>query len=139
MKDQELVIHTDGGSRGNPGPAACGFVVEEGDRVLHMGSLYLGRATNNHAEYSGVMIALKWLEEQKELLKRKIVFYLDSELIVRQINGIYKVKEANLQKLYKEIIHSIKELDIDVYFKNVPRERNKIADSLVNEALDKNA
>lgn len=138
MKGQELVIHTDGGSRGNPGPAACGFVVEEGERVLHMDSLYLGRATNNHAEYSGVIIAIKWLKEQKELLKRKIIFYLDSELIVRQINGIYKVKDMNLQKLNKEILNSIKELDIDVSFKNVPRERNKIADSLVNESLDKN-
>lgn len=138
MNDQEIVIHTDGGSRGNPGPAACGFVVEDGEKVLHKGSTYLGRATNNHAEYSGVIVALKWLEEQKDLLKRKLVFYLDSELIVRQLNGVYKVKDQNLQKLNKEIISSIKELNIDVSFKNVPRERNKIADSLVNESLDNN-
>ena len=139
MFDGELSIHTDGGSRGNPGPASCAFVVEEGDRVIHKGSEYLGKATNNHAEYSGVIIALNWLKGRKELLSRKIVFYLDSELIVRQINGVYKVKDSNLQKLNQEILKMISDFGLNVTFKNVPRELNKIADGLVNESLDRHA
>lgn len=139
MLDNTISIHTDGGSRGNPGPAACGFVVEEGESVLHKGSKYLGRATNNHAEYFGVIAALTWLKDERSLLKRNIVFYLDSELIVRQINGIYKVKDVNLQKLNKEVKNIIEETGVSVIFKNVPREHNKIADALVNECLDKNS
>jgi len=138
MFEGEIVIHTDGGSRGNPGPAACAFVVEDASGMLHKANKFLGRATNNHAEYSGVLIALNWLEKEKELQSRKIIFYLDSELIVRQINGAYKVKDANLQTLHKEIIKLIANLGLEVSFKNVPRERNKIADGLVNESLDKN-
>lgn len=138
MDKQEIVIHTDGGSRGNPGPAASAFVVETVDKILHKGSKYLGRKTNNYAEYMGVIIALDWLLEQKELLKGKIVFLLDSELIVRQINGVYKVKDANLQTLRKEVATRIEKLGLEVCFKNIPRERNKTADSLVNESLDGN-
>src|SRR5258706_989746 len=138
MQEDEVVIHTDGGSRGNPGPASSDFVVEDGLKVLHTGSKFLGRTTNNHAEYSGVVIALDWLKNQEKLISRKIIFYLDSELIVRQLNGVYKVKDENLQTLHQEIKKIIKETYLDVSFKNVPRERNKVADSLVNKSLDEN-
>jgi ribonuclease HI len=138
MKD-ELSIHTDGGSRGNPGPSACGFVVEEGDKLIYQANKFLGVATNNHAEYSGVLLALNWLAKQEKLVKTKtIVFYLDSELIVRQLVGVYKVKDENLKKLHVEAHSLIRALGVKVHFKNVPREKNKIADRLVNDSLDGN-
>lgn len=136
----ELTIHTDGGSRGNPGPSACAFVVEEGVEILHTGSKFLGKATNNHAEYSGVVLALDWLNTQKQITNHysQITFFLDSELIVRQINGRYKVKDENLKKLHTEVNNKTREMAKEISFKNVPREQNKIADRLVNEILDKN-
>ncbi len=135
----ELTIHTDGGSRGNPGPSACAFVVEEGVKILHTGSKFLGKATNNYAEYSGVILALDWLSNQKQINRySQITFFLDSELIARQINGLYKVKDENLKKLHTEVNNKIAEIEIEISFKNVPREQNKIADRLVNEVLDKN-
>lgn len=138
MKD-ELTIHTDGGSRGNPGPSACAFVVEENGRVLYKGSKFLGKATNNYAEYSGVILALDWLVSLPITYHpSSITFFLDSELIVRQINGKYKVKDENLKKLHTEVNNKIGKMAIEISFKNVPREQNKIADRLVNESLDKN-
>lgn len=137
MKD-ELTIHTDGGSRGNPGPSACAFVVEEGGKVLYKGSKFLGKATNNYAEYSGVILALDWLVSLPITHPSSITFFLDSELIVRQINGKYKVKDENLKKLHTEVNNKIGKMAIEISFKNVPREQNKIADRLVNESLDKN-
>lgn len=136
----EPTIHTDGGSRGNPGPSACAFVVEEGVKILYTGSKFLGKATNNYAEYSGVILALDWLSNQKQINRySQITFFLDSELIARQINGLYKVKDENLKKLHSEVNIKIAEIEIEISFKNVPREQNKIADRLVNEVLDKNS
>lgn len=136
MKNESIIIHTDGGSRGNPGPAACAFVAEVGGRILFSSSEFLGKATNNFAEYSGVLLALKWLESA-ENKNNNIIFYLDSELVVKQINGLYKVKDENLRKLFFEVLEYIKKLNLQIVFKNVPREKNKTADSLVNKELDK--
>ena len=135
----EIIIHTDGGSRGNPGPAASAFVVEKNSEVVFKGAKYLGKVTNNFAEYTGVVIALQWLLENLDLqIGESITFVLDSELVVRQLNGLYKVKDANLQKLFVEVKELINKTGKKTIFKNVPREQNKLADQLVNEELDRN-
>ena len=134
MLDRGLTIHTDGGSRGNPGPAACAFVVEKNDTEIFCKSKFLGTATNNFAEYSGVITALDWLIENNTY--SMVNFYLDSELVVRQINGLYKVKDENLKKLFLEVLTKIKETKVRIIFKHVPREENSRADFLVNQELD---
>lgn len=139
MKDPIIEVHTDGGARGNPGPSACAFVVEDEGNIIHKASKYLGNNTNNFAEYSAFILALGWLNQNKEKLQSKdIYFYSDSELVVRQLTGLYKIKNTNLQILSKEVIRLTKELGLKIYYRNVLREKNKIADQLVNEELDKN-
>lgn len=133
-----MEIFTDGGSRGNPGKAACAFVVMEGGSIIHKGDQFLEIQTNNYAEYKGVLLALSWLEKNLDKVgDGEINFYLDSELVVRQMNGIYKVKDADLKILFREIQNKIKELKIKVVFKHILREKNKIADFLVNNCLDR--
>lgn len=140
MDDQEIIIHTDGGSRGNPGPAACAFVVENNNQVIFRGSRFLKTATNNIAEYSGVILALEWLNKKSDevKLKSEIKFFLDSELVVKQLNGLYKVKDENIKKLFLEVKNLILKLEKNVFFQHIPREKNKDADRLVNEELDRN-
>jgi ribonuclease HI len=137
MQKDQIVIYTDGGSRGNPGPAACAFVVEKNGRAVFKNSKFLGKATNNFAEYSGVILALKWLNENKPK-DTSIVFYLDSELVVKQINAVYRVKDEGLRNLFFEALTLMKKLGGNFIFKHIPREKNKIADLLVNVELDKN-
>lgn len=135
MKTDSIIIQSDGGARGNPGPAASAFVVKVDGKVIYEESFYLGTATNNQAEYRGVIIALSWLSKQKAEFGT-VSFLMDSELIVRQINGIYKVKDAGLQKLYKEVLDLLSSIKSQVLFKHVPRKENKEADLLVNKELD---
>lgn len=132
-----LKIFCDGGSRGNPGPAASAFVVEKEGNVVFKGSKYLGHKTNNVAEYNAVILALRWLNENKTKLSiDKIIFVLDSELVVNQLNGRYKVKNENLRELFFNIKNLIDILKIKINFVSVPRERNKLADFLVNKQLN---
>jgi len=133
-KEERLVIYTDGGSRGNPGKSALGVVV--GNKEY---SEYLGVMTNNQAEYRALVFALK---KAKALLGGKkageaeIEVKMDSELIMRQLNGEYKIKEPDLQPLFVEVWNL--RLDFKkVLFVHIPREQNKNADRLVNEALDR--
>ncbi|MBI3443731.1 ribonuclease HI family protein [Candidatus Woesebacteria bacterium] len=130
----QIIINTDGGARGNPGPAAIGVIAKTPDgTVLFELSEYIGSQTNNVAEYTAVIHALNHLD-QHQLQASKINFILDSELIVRQIQGIYRVKEPNLQKLHTEVK---KLLSGHSYtFTSVSRSQNKRADKLVNQALD---
>lgn len=140
MQNDQIVIHTDGGSRGNPGPAACAFVAEKNGKEIFKSAKFLGKQTNNYAEYQGVILALNWLNDflsDGEFLT--VVFILDSELVVRQLNGIYKVKDENLRNLFFEILSLKKNIRANLVFKNVPREKNKVADFLLNEELDKNS
>ncbi len=138
MQKNVLTIHTDGGSRGNPGPAACAFIAEQGDRILKKQSKYLGKTTNNIAEYEGVILALNWLYKKiKDLETDSVDFFLDSELVVKQLNGIYKIKNVELYTrscLIKKIIGEIGKI---VSFKNIPREENIVADLLLNNELDR--
>lgn len=138
MQNRELIIHTDGGSRGNPGPAACAFVAELDGKVLAESSKYLDITTNNIAEYQGVVLAIDWLKENSNSLDvDKILFFLDSELVVKQITGLYRVKKPELQILNLKIKKNTEEISNKINYKNVPREENKHADRLVNEELDR--
>lgn len=129
-------IWTDGGARGNPGPAAIGVVVKENNRIAYEMARRIGRSTNNQAEYKAVIVALEWLRSQKITSDQaEIEFRIDSELVVHQLNGQYKVKDEKMKKLHaqvRELILSIGSADFNV----VPRSQNKRADQLVNEALD---
>ncbi|KKR41761.1 MAG: ribonuclease HI, ribonuclease HI [Microgenomates group bacterium GW2011_GWC1_41_20] len=137
MQNGVLIIHTDGGSRGNPGPAACAFVAELDGKVLAEKSKYLDITTNNIAEYQGVLLALDWLLENSKSFKiTEVIFFLDSELVVKQLTGFYRVKKPELQTLNLIIKKKIEEISIKVNFQNIPREQNKEADRLVNEELD---
>lgn len=136
----KYLIHTDGGSRGNPGPAAIGVVIKKSDGgTKHEYGEFLGHATNNEAEYKAVIFALKKLKQlvgKKEAGAAKIEVHADSELLVRQLNGQYKVTAEKVQPLFLELWNL--KLDFgEVVFKHVPREENKEADRLVNVALDR--
>lgn len=127
------VLRTDGGSRGNPGPAGAGFVIERDGEVVCSGGWFLGDTTNNVAEYE----ALIWgLENVAALGVRRVDVRADSELVVKQIHGLYRVKNANLKPLFvraKELLRSFDEWSIV----HVRREDNAAADELANAAMDK--
>jgi ribonuclease HI len=129
-----LIAHSDGGARGNPGPAGYGVVIQDeaGKKVAAL-SQYLGHQTNNFAEYQGLIAALEYaIEHGHKALK----VVSDSELLVRQIQGIYKVKNLTLQELHaraKELIAQLEWFSID----HALREHNREADELANEAMDK--
>ena len=129
-------IHTDGGARGNPGQAACAFVVtDEKGRLIHRQGFYLGVTTNNQAEYLGVIKALEWLSAQKH---EETEFFLDSQLIVNQLNGRYRVKDSGLKIKNLEIKDLIKNFKLKIKnFSYVPRTQNSQADLLVNQTLDR--
>lgn len=139
MSDSKFIIHTDGGARGNPGPAAIGVVIEGAGEIKKYGE-YIGEATNNEAEYQAVIFALKKLKQligkEKAKSKAEIELHLDSELLANQLNGEYKIKETGLQKLFLEV-WNLKQDFKSTVFKYIPRENNRGADKLVNQALDK--
>ena len=136
MKNSILTIYSDGGARGNPGPAACAFVVEENGKTIFKKAKFLGRATNNVAEYLGVMEALKWLLENKNTVSCQIVLKLDSQLVVRQLTGVYKIKKEHLKDLFIKIKSMERKLP-QLEYLYIPRSQNKLADSLLNKELDK--
>ncbi len=128
-------IYTDGGSRGNPGPAAYGFVIYDPQgTVLHEQHAYIGETTNNQAEYQAIVAALSALKDLN--ITGPIVCYLDSQLVVRQINGQYKMKNAELRPWLQKIVALRQDLDNPISFVDIPREKNRYADKLVNQALD---
>ena len=129
-----LKINCDGGSRGNPGPAAYGFVIRDGPNIIKEGSGYIGITTNNVAEYTAVIEALGWLKEKKT--KSDINFFLDSQLVVSQLNGIYKVKNSKIRELVIKV-HELEAAFGKIIYYHIPREENSDADKLVNMALDK--
>src|SRR3984957_7615635 len=132
--EKYLIAHSDGGARGNPGPAGYGVVIQdEAGRKIAALSQYLGHQTNNFAEYQGLIAALEYaIEHGYNALK----LISDSELLVRQIKGIYKVKNSTLQELHgraKELIAQLEWFSID----HALREHNREADELANQAMDK--
>lgn len=133
-----MVIHTDGGARGNPGPAAIGIVFEM-DNWASTFNQYIGETTNNLAEYTAVLEALKQipkLEAQHQLMAHRLEFFLDSQLVVRQLNGTYRVKDSRLQKVHREISQHLQQMEIPYCFQYIPRSGNDQADRLVNQALN---
>jgi len=134
MSDKKLIIYTDGGARGNPGPSGIGVVVyNEQKELVREYSDFLGIATNNQAEYKAVILALK---KAQELGGEELHFYLDSELVVKQLRGEYKVKNKDLASLFLEI-HNLAINFRKISYTHVRRELNKEADRLANEAMDK--
>lgn len=134
MFHKKLIIFTDGGSRGNPGPSGIGVVIyNEQKKVVKEFGKYIGEGTNNQAEYQAVIEALM---AAKELGAEEIDFFLDSELVVNQLKGDYKVKNKDLGSLFVKIWNltsGFKKLK----YHHVPREKNREADKLVNQALDR--
>jgi len=131
---KKFIIYTDGGSRGNPGPAGIGAVVyDESKKVLAEVSEFLGVTTNNQAEYKAVIAALK---KAKELGGEELDFYLDSELVVKQLRREYKVKHPELAPLFLEI-YNLSLAFPKINYTHVRREYNKEADKLANLAMDK--
>jgi ribonuclease HI len=133
-----LKINTDGGSRGNPGPAAAGIVIYDDQHQIHQFSQYLGVTTNNQAEYQAVSLALDYLISQPQLvsLYSSVEFILDSELVVRQINGQYRVKHPDLIPIYQNIIIKLSQFSIPFVFIHVKRHLNYDADKILNQELD---
>jgi len=134
IMDEKIIMYTDGGSRGNPGPAGIGVYIET------LGKKYaecIGTKTNNEAEYGALIFGLKKL---KQLLGKKskqsaIECYLDSELVVKQLNHEYKLSDSRIQVFFIEIWNLMLDFKT-VKFVHIRREKNKVADALVNEALD---
>ena len=129
---KKVIIHADGASRGNPGPAAIGATIkDEAGRLLTSISQRIGQATNNQAEYRALIAALR---EAVKLGASEANIYLDSELVVRQINGKYRVKNAALKPLYQEVKKLQGRLGGSVV-NHIPRQQNVEADTLANAAL----
>lgn len=130
---ERLVLRTDGASRGNPGPAAAGIVIERVDgTILAQLGQYLGEMPNNQAEYRALILGLKLVTDRQP---GAVDIYMDSELVVRQMTGVYQVRDATLQQLYREAMALVKALPL-VTFTHVRRAQNALADRLANQALN---
>lgn len=136
MSIPKVIIHTDGGSRGNPGPGAAGYIIDDpaGKRLAACG-LFLGKVTNNYAEYTAVGKALR---HAQKLDARRIELYSDSDLLVQQLNGRYKVKSENIRPLYERVMDILDSFD-SWQIKHIRREKNAEADALANLAMDAKA
>lgn len=138
-KYKKINIYTDGGSRGNPGLSAIGIIVldENENEVWSLGKK-IGITTNNIAEYTALLEAIRWLKENENLIEDggQATFYMDSELVCKQITGIYKIRNENLKKIYFQISTIIASLKQKPQFFNVQRMKNYRADRMVNMALD---
>lgn len=131
-----IEVFTDGGARGNPGPAAYGFVVFINGKIQKEAGAYIGIATNNIAEYTAVVKALEYLSSSYK--KEDLNFYLDSNLVVSQLSGLFKIKNAKLM----DLVFKVRGLETAfgrVRYSHIPRGKNKEADRLVNLALDNQA
>jgi ribonuclease HI len=133
-------VHADGGSRGNPGPSGAGAMIRDslGNSVASV-SQFLGTCTNNFAEYEAVILAFETLMKLVPKEKHKtteVVVKMDSELVVKQMKGLYKVKHPVLKGQYARLVHTISAFG-KVSFTHVPRAQNKDADALANEAMDR--
>lgn len=128
-----IKLYSDGGSRGNPGPAAGAYIIkDENNKLLDQGSIYLGKATNNVAEYSALLLGL---QKAVNLKIKELQVFADSELLIKQLKGEYKVKDAQLAKLFVKI-WNLKINFTKIIFNHINREQNQEADRLVNITLD---
>ncbi|HBV33521.1 TPA: hypothetical protein DIC39_01370 [Patescibacteria group bacterium] len=133
---KKVILRTDGGARGNPGPAAYGFAIEDASgKVIQQGSKFLGVKTNNEAEYLGLIAGL---EEAKKLKAAEVTCFLDSELVVKQLNQEYRVKDKNLGTLFVKVWNLAQSFK-KVEYKHVLRGQNKRADWLLNQVLNRHS
>lgn len=129
----DIIIYSDGGSRGNPGPSASGFVILNAQQdVIHQGGMYLGITTNNQAEYHGVRLGL---EKALEMGAKTVDFRVDSMLVVNQLNGVYAIKNRELWPINERVKELTQQFD-KVTFTHVKREFNQLADGMVNKILN---
>ena len=130
------ILKTDGGSRGNPGEGASGAILFDSDgKVIDLTGIYLTNTTNNNAEYQALVIGLKMAKKNKV---DNLECFLDSELIVKQMNGVYKISDANIKQIKKTIDTLLPNFQ-KVSFTHIPREQNKLADKIVNLILDEHS
>ena len=133
MSTEKLIIYTDGAARGNPGPAAIGVILkDETGKALANISRCLGATTNNQAEYQAIIAGL---EKAISLSAKNVTIKSDSELVVKQINGLYKIKNTALRPFYQKVVQLIGSLE-SFSITYIPREQNRKADELANKALD---
>ena len=137
---EKIICYTDGGARGNPGPAGAGvYVTDAEENVIGETSEFLGNATNNYAEYAAVILALVVLKKKfgKKIKDMEVEVRMDSKLVVKQLMHVYQVKEPSLVPQFMEI-HNMRVKDFPhVTFVHIPREKNKEADRLANEAMNR--
>lgn len=134
-----VIIFTDGGARGNPGPSAIGFVVKDEKGItLYRFAQKIGIATNNEAEYKALLAALDWVIKNQTSFadNTKINFYLDSKLVYSQVTGLYKVKNEKIRQFVFQLRQKEANIQHPVLYNFIPREKNTEADKLVNLALD---
>ena len=134
MVEDDFIVYTDGASRGNPGPAAAAFVFLQNYKIVFKQSFFLGTTTNNQAEYQAI---IKALIKVQDFIKTNIVFFSDSELVIKQLNGEYRVTKPHLQVLKEETMKLVREYT-NVRFKHVSRQNKwiKYVDKLCNLILD---
>jgi len=135
----QINVYTDGGSRGNPGPSGYGLVIyDDNQKILFKESKYLGTKTNNEAEYAGLIGALTWINDNKDSCKiSQINFHADSQLMIRQCLGLYKVKAEHLKPLFNTVKNFLTQINLPYSFKDIRRESNELADELANCAMDR--
>lgn len=134
-----LEIFTDGGSRGNPGPGASAFIVFKDKNEVFKQAYFFKTTTNNMAEYFAVLMAVLWISKNRGVVgKNDVILKIDSELIVNQLKGIYKVKNENLKNIHNKINNIANSSGININYVHISRRFNKIADTLVNEKMDEN-
>lgn len=136
--EKSLSIFCDGGALNNPGPAASAFVVYQDAKIIHRFAKKIGNTTNNVAEYQAVIAALEWLGSQSFLISHQslvINFYLDSQLVVNQLNGLYRIKDAKLKPLVIKIKGLEQEIKRKIFYHLIPRSKNKLADALIKITL----
>lgn len=132
--NSSIEIFTDGGSRGNPGPSGGGFAIYKQGTLIQKGSEYFGHKTNNQAEYLALRLALR--EAYESYGKGQIHCFLDSKLVVEQMNGNFKVKSENVRPLFEDVKRIASQFK-SLKFSYIPRAQNKMADKMANEAMDR--
>ncbi|MDO8551460.1 MAG: ribonuclease HI family protein [bacterium] len=136
--ENSISIFCDGGALGNPGPAASAFTVKGGGEIFYQESKKIGHATNNVAEYKAVIFALLWLKENRQTITKsdKINFFLDSELVVKQLNGLYKIKNESLRILAIKVKRLENEINLKITFTHIKRAKNQTTDTLIKKILN---
>jgi len=134
----EIKIFTDGGSRGNPGPAAIGVWAEDNQgNNLFKASIFIGQATNNTAEYLAFIKSVELFESHFSTLQpQKVTWFLDSQLVVEQLNKSWKIKQDHIRDLAEKAWQLLNQITIPYTISHIPREKNQMADKMVNLALD---